>query len=254
MKELSISNMSLVLSGFLIVIALIIDRKEKLELGKDIIIAAVRAVIQLFVIGYVLGYVFDLNNLFVTSVMAGFIILNAAYHASKRANNIVNAFPISLAAISVGTIVSLLVLLFSGTLKWTPSQVVPITGMLASSAMTAIGIGYRTMHSKYTDQRQQVLERLALGATAPQASKAIVRESIKAALAPTVDSTKTVGLVSLPGMMSGLMFAGIDPTEAIRYQIVVMFMIVATTAFSTMIASYLAYRSYFNEQTQLVIK
>lgn len=252
MTDLSISNLSLAMTGFLIVIALIIDYKEKLELGKDILIAAVRAVIQLFIIGYVLGYIFELDNIIVTSTMVLFIITNAAYHASLRANKIKHAFKISLAAIGVGTLVSLLVLLLSGALKWTPSQVVPITGMLASSAMTAIGVGYRTMHSKYTDQRQQVLERLALGATANQASKTIIRESIKSALAPSIDSTKTVGLVSLPGMMSGLMFAGVNPTEAIRYQIVVMFMMIATTAFSTMISSYLAYRSYFNDQTQLI--
>ena len=252
MTDLSISNLSLAMTGFLIVIALIIDYKEKLELGKDILIASVRAVIQLFIIGYVLGYIFELDNIIVTSTMVLFIITNAAYHASLRANKIKHAFKISLAAIGVGTLVSLLVLLLSGALKWTPSQVVPITGMLASSAMTAIGVGYRTMHSKYTDQRQQVLERLALGATASQASKTIIRESIKSALAPSIDSTKTVGLVSLPGMMSGLMFAGVNPTEAIRYQIVVMFMMIATTAFSTMISSYLAYRSYFNDQTQLI--
>ncbi|WP_373807993.1 ABC transporter permease [Jeotgalibaca porci] len=252
MTDLSISNLSLAMTGFLIVIALIIDYKEKLELGKDILIAAVRAVIQLFIIGYVLGYIFELDNIIITSTMVLFIITNAAYHASLRANKIKHAFKISLAAIGVGTLVSLLVLLLSGALKWTPSQVVPITGMLASSAMTAIGVGYCTMHSKYTDQHQQVLERLALGATASQASKTIIRESIKSALAPSIDSTKTVGLVSLPGMMSGLMFAGVNPTEAIRYQIVVMFMMIATTAFSTMISSYLAYRSYFNDQTQLI--
>lgn len=254
MNDLSISNLSLAMTGFLIVMALIIDYKEKLELGKDILVAAVRAVIQLFIIGYVLGYIFDLNNVIVTSAMVLFIIGNAAYHASLRAKNIDNGFKISLAAIGTGTLVSLSVLLLSGALKWTPSQVVPITGMLASNAMTSIGVGYRTMHSKYTDQRQQVLERLALGATASQASKPIIRESIKSALAPSIDSTKTVGLVSLPGMMSGLMFAGVDPTAAIRYQIVVMFMILATTAFSTMISSYLAYRSYFNDKTQLINK
>ena len=254
MGSLTISNEALLYSSLLIVIALVIDYKEQLGLGKDIFIAAIRAVVQLFLIGYVLGYVFELDNIIVTLTMALFIIFNAAYNAGKNANHIKNSFSISLAAIAAGTVLSLAVLLFSGALEWTPSQVVPITGMIASNAMTAIGVGYRTMHSKFTDQRQQVLERLALGATASQASKLIVRESIKSAMAPTVDRTKTVGIVSLPGMMSGLMFAGIDPFEAIRYQIVVMFMLIATTGFSTMIASYLSYRSYFNEQTQLIIK
>jgi putative ABC transport system permease protein len=123
--------------------------------------------------------------------------------------------------------------------------------MIASNAMTAVGVGFRTMNSKFTDQRQQVLEKLALGANKKQASLPIIKESIKTAMSPSIDSAKTVGLVSLPGMMSGLMFAGIDPTTAIRYQIVVMFMLISTTGFATMISSYLAYKQYFNSFDQL---
>lgn len=253
MNDLAISNTSLILSSLLILLALTIDYKEQLGLGKDIFIAAIRAVVQLFIVGYVLGYIFNLDNILVTLAMVLFIVLNASYNAGKRANNMPHAFRHSLLAIGIGTTVSLAVLLLSGALVWTPSQIVPITGMIAANAMTAVGVGYRTMHTKYTDQRQQVLERLALGATAKQASTSIIRESIVAAMGPTVDRTKTVGLVSLPGMMSGLMFAGINPVEAIRYQIVVMFILIAVTGFSTMISSYLSYKSYFNDHLQLVV-
>ncbi|MBO0475924.1 iron export ABC transporter permease subunit FetB [Vagococcus sp. DIV0080] len=251
MNSLNISNLSLLFASALVFIALLIDYKEKLGLGKDIFIAAIRTVIQLFIIGYVLSAIFKLDNAIVTSLMVLFIIFNAAYNAGKRAKHLENGFKISLAAISMGTFLSLTVLLLSGTLKWTPSQIVPITGMIASNAMTAIGVGYRTMNSKFTDQRQQVQEKLALGATKKQATLPIIKESIKTAMQPSIDSAKTVGLVSLPGMMSGLMFAGIDPTTAIRYQIVVMFMLISTTGFATMIASYLGYHQYFNDFEQL---
>lgn len=254
MPDLNISNLSLALTGLLIVIALIIDSKEKLGLRKDIIIATIRTVVQLFAIGYILGYIFEIDNTIVTFVMVLFIIFNAAFQGAKSAEGIDHSFAISLLSIGVGTFVSLGVMLFSGALKWIPSQIIPITGMIASNAMTAIGVGYRTMRSKYTDQRQQVLERLSLGANASQASQSIIRASIKSAMGPTVDTTKTVGLVSLPGMMSGMIFAGVDPIAAIRYQIIVMFMLISTTGFSTMISSYLAYRSYFNDKVQLVIK
>lgn len=252
MANLDISNTSMILSGVLVAIALIVDYKEQLGLGKDIFIAAVRVVVQLFIIGYLLGYIFKLDNTFVTLAMVLFIVFNAAYNAAKRAQGLPHAFRISLIALSVGTAVSLIVLIVSGALKWTPSQIVPITGMIAGNAMTAVGVGYRTMNGKFKDQRQQVLEKLALGADINQASKSIIRDSIRAAMAPSVDRTKTVGLVSLPGMMSGLLFAGVDPTKAIKYQIVVMFMLMATTGFSTMISSYLAYKSYYNDRKQLI--
>ncbi|RST88772.1 iron export ABC transporter permease subunit FetB [Vagococcus humatus] len=252
MNSLNISNTSLIFASVLIVIALLIDYKEKLGLGKDIFIAAIRTVVQLFVIGYVLSYIFKLDNILVTLFMVLFIIVNAAINAAKRTGGIDKAFSISLIAIGVGTAVSLIVLFVSGALEWTPSQIVPITGMIASNAMTAVGVGYRSMNASFKDQRQQVLEKLALGADIKQATAPIIRHSIKSAMAPSIDRAKTVGLVSLPGMMSGLMFAGIEPTTAIRYQIVVMFMLIATTGFSTMIASYLAYKSYFNDRKQLL--
>lgn len=85
------------------------------------------------------------------------------------------------------------------------------------------------------------------------ASARLIRESIRASLIPTVDSAKTVGLVSLPGMMSGLIFAGIDPVKAIKYQIMVTFMLLSTASLSTIIACYLTYRKFYNERHQLVV-
>jgi len=92
---------------------------------------------------------------------------------------------------------------------------------------------------------------LSLGASTKMASGSIIRDSIRAAMIPTVDAAKTVGLVSLPGMMSGLIFAGIDPVKAIKYQIMVTFMLLATASLSTIIAGYLSYRRFYNERAQL---
>ena len=92
MANLDISNTSMILSGVLVAIALIVDYKEQLGLGKDIFIAAVRVVVQLFIIGYLLGYIFKLDNTFVTLAMVLFIVFNAAYNAAKRAEGLPHAF------------------------------------------------------------------------------------------------------------------------------------------------------------------
>lgn len=118
--------------------------------------------------------------------------------------------------------------------------------------MIAIGLAYRSLYENFNDQRQAVLERLALGATAKQASIEIVRRAIRTSLSPTIDSAKTVGLVSLPGMMSGLIFAGVDPTKAIMYQIMVTFMLLASTSIASVIACYLMYPQYYNKDLQLL--
>lgn len=238
-------------SGF---IAIFIDYKEQLGLGKDILIAGVRVVIQLFIIGYVLGFVFQVDNNLLTLVMVLFIVFNASYNAHKTSQGIPNSFKVSAISISVGTAIALVILIFSGAIDWTPSQIVPITGMIAANAMTTIGVVvYRSLTTQFNDRRQQVQEKLALGANPKQASQSILRDSIQTGMSPSIERTKTVGLVSLPGMMSGLMFAGVDPTQAIRYQIVVMFMLISVTAISSFIASYMVYRSFYNEQMQLMI-
>src|SRR5699024_9722082 len=120
---------------------------------------------------------------------------------------------VSAISISVGTAIALVILIFSGAIEWTPSQIVPITGMIASNAMTTIGVVYRSLTTQFNDRRQQVQEKLALGANPKQASQSILRDSIQTGMSPSIERTKTVGLVSLPGMMSGLMFAGVDPTR-----------------------------------------
>ena len=252
-NHLEISNFSLILSTLLLVIAILVDYKEQLGLGKDIFIAGIRVVIQLFIIGYVLSFVFQINNNLVTFIMVLFIIFNASYNAHKTSEGIPNSFKISLTSIGIGTILALGILVLSGAIDWMPSQIVPLTGMIASNSMTAIGITYQSLTTQFKDNRQQILEKLALGADEKQSSLTIVRQSIKTGMQPSISRSKTVGLVSLPGMMSGLMFAGIDPTEAIRYQIVIMFMLISVTAISSFIASYMTYRSFYNEEIQLMI-
>lgn len=250
--NLAVSNTTLIFAALLVFVALYIGYREKLGVDKDIIIGVVRAIIQLVVVGYLLKYVFRINNVWLTLILILIIIFNAAYNANKRAAGIRHALPISLLAILSSTGLTLAMLVFSGSIRFIPSQMIPISGMIASNSMVAIGLCYRNMNSSFRDRRQQVLERLALGADLRLASIDIVRESIRTGMAPTIDSAKTVGIVSLPGMMSGLIFAGVDPVHAIKYQILVTFMLLSATSIGSVIACYLAYKQFYNEQKQLL--
>lgn len=251
-SDLLVSPMALMFAVILVVIALLINLREKIGLEKDMLISVFRAVIQLVVVGYVLTYVIKVNQYWVTLLMILIIIFNAAANARKRSHSMPYGFWISLLAISISTGVTLALLILTGVIKFIPSQMVPISGMIASNVMIAIGLAYRSLYENFNDQRQAVLERLALGATAKQASIEIVRRAIRTSLSPTIDSAKTVGLVSLPGMMSGLIFAGVDPTKAIMYQIMVTFMLLASTSIASVIACYLMCPQYYNKDLQLL--
>lgn len=253
MTHPAITDSSLMLALGLVLVALLVSRREKLGLEKEMIWSISRAVVQLVLVGYVLKSVFALDNLWLTLLMVLFICINAALNARKRSRNLPHAFAISFAAIAVATGLTLTALLASGAIAFLPMQVIPITGMIAGNAMVAVGLCYTQLRQRFHDQQQQVLEMLSLGATPQQAARGLLRGSIRAALIPTVDAAKTVGLVSLPGMMSGLIFAGVDPVMAIKYQIMVTFMLLATASLSAIIAGYLACRRFFNARQQLVL-
>ena len=250
MQGLAVSNLSLLLALFLVVVAMGISVREKLDLHRDIIYAILRAIIQLTVVGYVLKAVFHVANIFLTLTLTLIIILNASWNAYQRNGRQKRGFIYSFIS---STTVTIMILVLSGSIRPVAQQLVPISGMIASNSMVAIGLAYRAMRTQFKQQAQQVNEMLALGATGFQASRAIIRESIKTGMQPTIDSAKTVGLVSLPGMMSGLIFAGVDPVYAIKYQIMVTFMLMSATSIGSVIAIYLSYRNYFNDRLQLVL-
>ena len=243
----NITNESLALSMVLVLIAILVSYREKLALEKDIIWSICRAIVQLIIVGYVLKYIFNVNHAVLTLLMVLFICFNAAWNAKKRSKYIDKAFISSFIAITLA------VLVFSGSIAFVPMQVIPIAGMVAGNAMVAVGLCYNNMGQRFSSEQQQIQEKLSLGATPKMAAARLIRESIRASLIPTVDSAKTVGLVSLPGMMSGLIFAGIDPVKAIKYQIMVTFMLLSTASLSTIIAGYLTYRKFFNARHQLVV-
>ena len=251
MKDLNISNLSLVLAFAMVMISIGISTHEKLGLAKDTLISVARAIVQLIIVGYILRFILHLDNLWLTLAATLVIIFNASWNANKRDPNPKRKLSNSLLALLVGTYITLGLLLATGVIKWVPAQIIPITGMIAGNGMVACGLCYRALNNSFHDLRQPLLERLALGSDLKTACLPILRRSIKTAMQPTIDSAKTVGLVSLPGMMSGLIFAGVNPVNAIKYQIVITFMLLSATGISSVISCYLAYKNYFNERIQL---
>ena len=251
--NLQISPGTIALSFALVLVGVFISYKEKLGSAKEILYSITRAVIQLVAVGYALTYLFGFENPIVTIGLVLVIAFNASWNAHKRSNHIPNSLNISMIAIFSTITLTLAVLVLSGSIRFIPSQIVPIAGMICGTAMTTIGLCYRNLNALFRDQRQQILEKLSLGATPNQASRSILRETIKSGMQPSLDSAKTIGIVTLPGMMSGLIFAGTVPTTAIMYQIMVTFMIVATTSLSSYIASFLAYKSFFNDRQQFMM-
>lgn len=248
----NISITSLIISSSLVILTLFFSYWQKLNLEKDIFISVIRAIVQLVIVGYILEYVFGYNNKIFTTLLLLFMILNASYNAAKRGRLIKNGFLISFLSITVGAMITLIVLVLSKAIKYEPNQIIPISGMIVSNAMVALGLCYKQITSDFKNKREEVETKLSLGADILPASIEIIRDSIKTGMIPTIDSAKTLGIVALPGMMTGLILAGTSPVEAIKYQIMVTFMLLSTTSVSSFIACYLSYKGFFNKRKQLI--
>lgn len=248
----AINITSLLISSSLVFVTLFFSYWQKLKLEKEVIIGVVRAVVQLIIVGYVLEYIFGFKNPVFTTLLLIFMIFNAAYNAAKRGKAIKKGFFISFLSISIGTIVTLSILVLSKTIQYEPYQIIPVSGMIIGNAMVALGLCYKQIASDFKNKREEVETKLSLGADILPSSIEIIRDCIKTGMLPTIDSAKTLGIVSLPGMMTGLILAGSSPMEAIKYQIMVTFMLLSTTSISSFIACYLSYRSFFNSRKQLI--
>ncbi|EHI68575.1 ABC transporter permease [Streptococcus ictaluri] len=248
-----ISLSSLLLTSLLVLITLLFSYWQQLSLEKEIILSVSRAVLQLFIVGLVLEYIFGYDSMLFTSGLLLFMLTNAAYNAAKRGTGIKNSFWISFLAIGIGALITLAILIWSGILSFVPNQVIPVGGMIISNAMVAIGLCYHQLLTDFKSKQAEVEAKLALGADCFMASESIVKSVIKTGMVPTIDSAKTLGIVTLPGMMTGLILAGTPPIQAVKYQMMVTFMLLSTTSVASFIATYLAYSTFFNSKKQLVL-
>lgn len=249
----ALSNESLLMATVLIAMAVIVSYQQKMRLEVEILHSALRAVVQLVVVGYVLHFIFGAYHPLFTGGVLLVMLISAAVNGGKRGEGIKRAPWIAGISIGIGAIITLAVLLSANVLSFTPYQMIPVGGMVMSGAMVAVGLCFRQITTSFKSRQQEIQIKLALGATPMQACKAILRAALIFSLQPTIDSAKTLGIVSLPGMMTGLILAGMSPMEAIKYQIIVIFMSFSTISIAIAIAGYLSCRQFFNAKEQLIL-
>ncbi|EOB8655592.1 iron export ABC transporter permease subunit FetB [Staphylococcus aureus] len=249
------SNTALGMTALLLVIPIIISYKEGLHIIKDLIVATLRAVVQLIILGFLLHYIFKINDKWLLILCVLVIIINASWNTISRASPVMHhVFWISFLAIFIGTALPLAGTVATGAIHFTANEVIPIGGMLANNGLIAINLAYQNLDRAFVQDGTNIESKLSLAATPKLASKGAIRESIRLAIVPTIDSVKTYGLVSIPGMMTGLIIGGVPPLQAIKFQLLVVFIHTTATIMSALIATYLSYGQFFNARHQLVAR
>ncbi|KAJ0987717.1 hypothetical protein J5N97_006073 [Dioscorea zingiberensis] len=224
---------------------------QKLGMEKEMVFATTRAMIQLSFIGFLLDFIFTRRNDFWILFTYFFMVVLAGHTAGKRAKHIPKGNYIAGVSILSGTGITLFLLIILNVFPFTPRYIIPIAGMLVGNAMTVTGVTMKKLREDLKSQKNLVETALALGATPRQAILNPVKRSLGIALAPVMDNAKTVGLITLPGTMTGLILGGASPLQAIQLQIVVTNMLIGASTMSSMLCAYLCWPSFLTKAYQL---
>jgi len=237
-------------SGFMVV-AGAVSVALSLGLLKDLAVATLRTYLQLFLLGLALKWIFEAGSPGLVLAVIVLMVLVAARIVLRRVDDAPKGLfgNAALAMVVVGIVVTFTV---TGAVVgvepwWEPRYVLPIAGMVIGNSMNGIAIAIERCFADMEVRSDEILALTALGATPREAAQSSVRSSVRAGMIPIINSMAAVGLVFIPGMMTGQILAGVDPVHATGYQIVVMLMIAAATALGTVIAVMLSYRRRFTE-------
>lgn len=255
---LPLTAFDLALAAMLVVGAGAVSLVLRLDLERRLAVAALRTVVQLLLVGYVLRFVFALDSPLYLALVMAVMIWQAGRAAVARSDRRypgvqLNAFT-TLALTGIVTTFTVTAVIVEVRPWYRAQYVVPLLGMILGNALTGVSLCLDRLLESLDRGRAEVEMELALGATRWEAARDHLRKAVRQGMIPMINSMMVVGLVSLPGMMTGQILEGADPLAAVKYQIVVMFMLAAASAAGSMLVALLAFRRLFNGRHQLAVQ
>ncbi|MGE7696104.1 ABC transporter permease [Lysinibacillus sp. NPDC094177] len=243
---------SLSLTLIFVLIPLLLSKTLKLGLEKDTLIATIRSIIQLLAVGYILKFVFDAQSYIYIFLMVALMIIVATLNARKKGKGIKGiTWKIALTLIVV-EFVTQGVLLGFDIVPATAQYIIPISGMMIGNSMVLSVLFLNRFTSEIASHQNEIELILSLGGTPKQAIHRQLMNAIKASMIPTIESQKTIGLVQLPGMMSGQIIGGADPIQAVQFQLLIIFALLTAATLSSIMIGFLSYPALFNERMQML--
>lgn len=251
-----LSTTDVAIAAVLILANGLISLLLRLELEKRLLLAAARTIVQLSLIGYVLEWIFSRNHwvtigglMLVMTLVAG---ISAVRRTDRRFPGIwLNSIIAVMVSSWVITAVTLTAVIRPDVWSGRPAQfAIPLLGMILGNTLTGISLGLDRLSDHLVNHRAQVEMLLTLGAGRWEAARDAVRQAVRTGMIPILNSMMVVGVVSLPGMMTGQLLAGVSPLSAVKYQIAIMFIIAAATALGTISVVLLSYLRLFNSRHQ----
>lgn len=242
---------------FLLVVLVIVHRK-KIPRRKLILISTIRMTLQLILVGYILVYVLDNPNPFITVGIIFFMLTFAVLNVYQRTKPTIKIDLKKMIALAMLIGVSLNLIYFMFVILqldpwYDPQYFIPVSGMIIGKTMTGVSLGVNNLLTSMKDKKDQIEGALMLGASPKVASKSIVNDAFDEAMLPTINAMVGMGIIFLPGMMTGQIIAGQSPLVAVKYQIAVMLGVMGTVSITVLIFLHLAYKVFFNDRNQFLL-
>ncbi len=244
------------LASTLLLITVGVSAYLRLGLVKTLIIAGIRTVVQLSLIGLILAWVFARESIWQVLIILTIMTLIASISVKTRIKRPYQGllFDSTLSLVLATGIITLIAMtvILNVSPWYRPQYIIPILGLILGNSLTAISLTTNELVNAMHDKQDLIKSRLSLSATPFESVHDLVKSAVLNGLTPTINSMLVVGLVSLPGMMTGQILAGADPTQAVRYQIVTMFFICAASTLSCTLSALLVVRRFFDGRGRLL--
>ncbi|SCZ78587.1 ABC transporter permease [Acidaminobacter hydrogenoformans] len=254
---ITLSVWQVMLSYVFVLVVLSIVIKRGIRREREILLASLRMTVQLILTGYVLTFIFSKPNPFITLLIITLMVSYAIFTVFQKFRGKLSAglkktIAGAMAAGTFSCIFYFILVVVQIDPWYQPQYFIPLAGMMIGNSMTGISLGVKSLIDGMTTQRQLVEDALNLGATPKVATHDIINSTFDAAIMPSINSMLGMGVISLPGMMTGQILSGTAPTTAVTYQIAIMMGILGSVSLTVILLLQFGYKTFFNDQDQLI--
>ncbi len=237
----------------LVAVSIAVSRWWKIPVQKDMAFGSVRAFVQLVAVGYALEYIFDMESPWLILMAIAIMLGVGAWVAADRAPIGKGALAITLTAMILGSLGTLGLMLAVGLIDFEARYVIPLAGMLISNSMNAATLTIRRIATDISDHRLAIESALALGKSWRESTRRYQREAAMTGMISILNFMKTVGIVALPGAMTGMILAGAEPLQAVLLQLIVGYMLLSAVTITSVATLEMTIRKFFTSNHQLIL-
>ncbi|SMB79623.1 putative ABC transport system permease protein [Pasteurella testudinis DSM 23072] len=257
MNDVSMNLLNFSLVYLLLLVVLYVMKKNHIQQSRLLLLASIRMTVQLIIAGWVLTYIFGHPSPIFTVLYVAAMVIFAIHRVLSKNLNLNRRFKsaIALSITFAGlSVIAFFVVVVTNQPLFNPQYVIPLGGMIMGNSMTALNLGIKTFRESLTTERDKINTLLNFGATPEKILMPYVNQAVETALLPTLNSMLGMGIIALPGMMTGQILSGTLPSTAVLYQIAIMIAICTAVSLALFMALYFGHRTLYNQRNQIDLR